>query len=56
MTTGAIPDDIPTNLQEQLFLQDAKAGNGRAIQGGIDEPLRDAPRLVANYGVLPEDW
>jgi hypothetical protein len=56
VTTGAIPDDIPTNLQEQLFLQDAKAGNGRAIQGGIDEPLRDAPRLVANYGGLPEDW
>ncbi|HEY9608642.1 hypothetical protein [Allocoleopsis sp.] len=56
MTTGAISDDIPTNLQEQLLLQDAKVGNGRAIQGGIDEPLGDAPRLVANYGGLPEDW
>ena len=56
MNTGAIPDDIPTNLQEQLLLHDAKAGNGRAIQGGIDEPLGDAPRLVANYGGLAEDW
>ncbi len=52
MSTGAIPDDIPTNFQEQLLLQDAKASNGRAIQGGIDEPLGDAPRLAANDGGL----
>ena len=50
MTTGAIPDEIPTNLQEQLLLQDAKAGNGRTIQGGIDDPLGDAPRLVETTG------
>jgi hypothetical protein len=56
VTTGAIPDEIPTNLQEQLLLQDAKAGNGRTIQGGIDDPLGDAPRLVANYGGSPENW
>ncbi len=56
MNTAAIPDDIPTNLQEQLLLQDVKAGNGRAIQGGIDEPLGDAPRLAANYGGILEDW
>ncbi|WP_226583410.1 hypothetical protein [Microseira wollei] len=48
MTIGAIPDETPSNLKEQLLLQDAKAGNGRTIQGGIDDPLGDAPRLVAN--------
>lgn len=56
MTTGAIPDEAPRNLQEQLLLQDAKAGNARQIQGGPLVPLRDAPRLVANYGGQPEDW
>jgi hypothetical protein len=25
MIRGAIPDDIPTNLQEQILLQNAKA-------------------------------
>ncbi|MFB2981887.1 hypothetical protein [Microseira sp. BLCC-F43] len=48
MTIGAIPDETPRNLKEQLLLQDAKAGNGRTIQGGIDDPLGDAPILVAN--------
>lgn len=56
MTIGAIPDETPSNLKEQLLLQDAKAGNGRTIQGGIDDPLGDAPRLVANYAGNLEDW
>lgn len=56
MTTGRIPDEIPTNLQEQLLLEDAKAGNCRAIQVGTDKLLMDVPRLVANYGGNPEDW
>jgi hypothetical protein len=51
-----IPDEAPTNLQEQLLLQDAKAGNGIQIQGGPLMPLGDAPRLVANYGGQPGDW
>ncbi|MCP2726919.1 hypothetical protein [Limnofasciculus baicalensis] len=56
MTTGAIPDESPRNLQEQLLLEDAKAGNCRSIQVGTDKLLRDAPRLVAIYGGTPEDW
>jgi hypothetical protein len=56
VTTGAIPDEIPSNLKEQLLLQDAKAGNCRAIQIGTDKLLGDAPRLVANYGGKPENW
>lgn len=56
MTTGAIPNEIPHNLQEQLLLQDAQAGNYRPIQVGVDKLLGDAPRLVAIYGGNPEDW
>ena len=61
MTTGRIPDEIPTNLQEQLLMQDAKAAAAQAINckeilGTPQEPLRDAPRLVANYGGNLEDW
>ncbi len=56
MTTGAISDEIPSNLQEQLLLQDAQAGNCRAIQVGADKILGDAQRLVAIYGGNPEDW
>ena len=46
MNQGAIPDESPRNLQEQLLLQDAKAGNCRAIQGGPDDILGDISRLV----------
>jgi hypothetical protein len=56
VTRGITPDENPTNLQEQLLLEDAKAGNGIPIQGGMAEPLGDAPRLVAHYGGNPEDW
>ncbi|CAD5917257.1 hypothetical protein PCC9214_00426 [Planktothrix tepida] len=56
MTTGAIPDEIPSNLREQLLLQDAQGGNFRPIQVGVDKLLGDAPRLVAIYGGNPEDW
>jgi hypothetical protein len=48
MIRGAIPDDIPTNLQEQILLQDAKDQPAIMIQGGSRRPLGDAPRLVAN--------
>jgi len=53
---GAIPDESPRNLQEQLLLQDANAGNCRAIQGGPGDILGDVPRRVALYGGNPEDW
>lgn len=56
MNRGIIPDEKPSNLIEQLLLADAKAGNGIPIQGGIAEPLGDAPRLIANYGGNLEDW
>lgn len=56
MTTGSIPDEAPTNLIEQLLLEDAKAGNGIQIQGGPLVLLGDAPRLVANYGGQEGDW
>ena len=46
MNQGAIPDESPRNLQEQLLLQDTKAGNCRAIQGGPDDILGDVSRLV----------
>lgn len=61
VTTGRIPDEIPSNLQEQLLMQDAKAAaiqaiNCKEILGTPQEPLRDSPRLVANYGGNLEDW
>ncbi len=56
LTRGRIRDEEPSNLQEQLLLEDAKTGKGIPIQGGRAEPLRDAPRLVANYGGNIEDW
>ena len=46
MNQGAIPDESPRNLQEQLLLQDTKAGNCRAIQGRPDDILGDISRLV----------
>jgi hypothetical protein len=52
----AIPDESPRNLQEQLLLQDAKASVGKRILGSADKPLKDAPRLVANYGGNVGDW
>ncbi|MEG3957791.1 hypothetical protein [Microcoleus sp. herbarium2] len=56
MNQGAIPDESPRNLPEQPLLQDAKAGNFRAIQGGPDDILGDVSRLVTLYGGNPEDW
>jgi hypothetical protein len=53
---GAIPDESPRNLQEQLLLQDAKAGNCKVIRRGTDRLLADAPRLIAVYGGNSEDW
>jgi hypothetical protein len=53
---GAIPDQSPRNLQEQLLLQDAKAGNCKVIRRGTDRLLGDAPRLIAVYGGNSEDW
>lgn len=61
VATGRIPDEIPTNLQEQFLMQDAKAAaiqaiNCKEILGTPQESLRDAPQLVANYGGNLEDW
>ena len=56
MSQGAIPDESPRNLLEQLLLQDALAGNSKGIQGGVNNILGDAPRLVAIYGGSPEHW
>jgi hypothetical protein len=53
---GAIPDESPRNLPEQLLLQDAKAGNCIVIHCGTDRLLGDAPRLIAVYGGNSEDW
>ncbi len=43
---GAIPDAVPTNLTEQLALQEARASGGKQIM----EDLADEPRLAAVYG------
>ncbi|MCC3418450.1 MAG: hypothetical protein JGK24_02400 [Microcoleus sp. PH2017_29_MFU_D_A] len=56
MNQGAIPDEEPRNLPEQLLLQDAKVGNCIVIHCGTDKLLGDAPRLVALYGGNSEDW
>jgi hypothetical protein len=56
MNQGAIPDESPRNLPEQLLLQDAKAGNCIVIHCGTDRLLGDAPRLIALYGGNSEDW
>lgn len=45
---GAITDETPTNLEEELLLEAAKAGDAIEIQGSPLKPLGDAPRLVAN--------
>jgi hypothetical protein len=50
---GAISDESPRNLQEQLLLQDAKAGNCRVIHCGTDRLLgmrRDL--LLFRVGIL----
>lgn len=53
---GPIPDEIPRNLEEELLLEAAKAGDAIEIQGSPLKPLGDAPRLVANYGGQLGDW
>ena len=50
MNQGAIPDESPRNLPEQLLLQDANAGNCKVIHCGTDRLLGDAPTLIAVYG------
>lgn len=56
MNQGAIPDESPRNLPEQLLLKDAKAGNCKVIHYGTDRLLGDAPRLISVYGGNPEHW
>jgi len=56
MNQGAIPNESPRNLPEQLLLQDAKAGNCISIQGGPDDILGNVSRLVALYGGKAEHW
>ncbi|MEG4573482.1 hypothetical protein QUA56_12420 [Microcoleus sp. N3A4] len=56
MNQGAISDEEPRNLPEQLLLQDAKAGNCIVIHCGTDRLLGDAPRLIDVYGGNSEDW
>jgi len=56
MNQGAIPDESPRNLLEQLLLENAKAGNCRVIRRGTDIFLGDAPRLIAVYGGNYKDW
>ncbi|MEG4327192.1 hypothetical protein, partial [Microcoleus sp. herbarium5] len=56
MNQGAIPDESPRNLPEQLLLQDAKAGNCIVIHCATDRLLGDAPRLIAVYGGNAEEW
>ena len=53
---GRIPDETPRNLEEELLLAAAKAGDAIDIQGRPGKLLGDAPRLVSNYGGQPEDW
>lgn len=57
---GAIPDEHPRNLQEQILMDQARAGEAagtnQPIQGGPAKPLGDAPRLVDNYGGSTGDW
>ena len=56
MNQGAIPDESPRNLPEELLLQDSKAGNCKVIHYGTDRLLGDAPRLISVYGGNPEHW
>jgi hypothetical protein len=56
MTQGAIPDEAPRNLPEQLLMEDAKTTIGKRILGGSNKLLGDAPRLVAIYGGEAVDW
>jgi hypothetical protein len=53
---GAIPDESPRNLPEQLLLQDAKAGNCIVIQAVQIDCWGMLPDLVAVYGGKFEDW
>lgn len=43
---GAIPDELPANLTEQLALTEARASGGTQIMAN----LADEPRLAAVYG------
>ena len=47
---------LPSNLEEQLLLEEAKRGEGKTIFNGLRKPLRYAPQLVANYGGSLKDW
>ncbi|MEO6860464.1 MAG: hypothetical protein ABI180_02775 [Microcoleus sp.] len=52
MSQGAISEESPRNLAEQLLLQDALGGNGKGIQGGANNMLGDAPDLLLFMVVL----
>ncbi len=54
MTTGPIPDETPSNLEEQLLLEEAKRGEGKLIFYGLRKPLRYAPNLWLTMAVLPK--
>jgi filamentous hemagglutinin len=49
--------NLNKSLASQQQLSDLSAGNGVNIAGsGTNVPLRDAPRLVSEYGGQPGDW
>lgn len=54
---GPIPDQKPTNVEELLSMDEARAGQGEIItdkKTGLPKEMGDEPRLVANYG--PGEW
>ncbi|NKJ48090.1 hypothetical protein CIC12_15345 [Burkholderia sp. SG-MS1] len=49
--------NLNKSLASQQQLSDLAAGNGTNIAGsGTSVPLRDASRLVSEYGGQPSDW
>lgn len=48
---------LAKSLASEAFLADAQRGIGKAIAGaGTSQALRDAPRLVSEYGGKEADW
>jgi filamentous hemagglutinin len=49
--------NLNKSLASQQQLSDLATGKGVNIAGsGTNVPLRDAPRLVSEYGGRPSDW
>ncbi|MBP0596374.1 hypothetical protein J8I87_43745 [Paraburkholderia sp. LEh10] len=49
--------NLNKSLASEQQLSDLAAGKGINIAGGgTNVPLRDAPRLVSEYGGQPSDW